>query len=77
MKIAPIVDPHARRPSPKPMQVDLRKAFILGTVLWTIALIVCICFRTSTVICAFGVVIGLLLLVWEFFDRSDYRRLGK
>ena len=86
MKIAPIVDPHERRPSPKPMQVDLRKAFILGTVLWTIALVVCICcwqfghnlwFRTSTVICASGVVIGLLLLVWEFFDRSDYRRLGK
>ena len=25
MKIAPIVDPHARRPCPKPMQVDLRK----------------------------------------------------
>ena len=54
--------------------------------LWTIALVVCICcwqfghnlwFRTSTVICASGVVIGLLLLVWEFFDRSDYRRLGK
>ena len=43
MKIAPIVDPHVRRPSPKPMQVDLRKAFILGTVLWTIALVVCIC----------------------------------
>lgn len=86
MKIAPIVDPHVRRPPPKPMQVDLRKAFILGTVLWTIALVVCICcwqfghnlwFRTSTVICASGVVIGLLLLVWEFFDRSDYRRLGK
>ena len=52
---------HARvaaRPSPKPMQVDLRKAFILGTVLWTIALVVCICcwqfghnlwFRTSAI----------------------------
>jgi hypothetical protein len=47
---------------------DRTRGLHLGHNLW---------FRTSTVICASGVVIGLLLLVWEFFDRSDYRRLGK
>ena len=24
-----------------------------------------------------GVIIGLLLLIWEYFDRWDYRRLGQ
>lgn len=68
------------------MQVDLRKAFIFGTALWAVALVVCLCFwrfahlpwfRTSSAICAFGVLLGLAMLVWEHFDRSDYRRLGK
>ena len=40
MKFAPIYDPNARRTSPKPMQVDLHKVFIIGTICWAIALIV-------------------------------------
>lgn len=86
MKLAPIWDPAARRPSPKPMQVDLRKAFIFGICMWTLALIVSLVgwlgfhmewFHTSTYICGFGIIIGCCLLVWEWFDRSDYRRLGR
>ncbi|ATU20340.1 hypothetical protein [Bifidobacterium choerinum] len=86
MKFAPIIDPHARRPMPKPVQVDLRKAFIFGTILWTVALVVCGCcwyfghirwFQMATFICAFGMLIGFALLIWEHFDRSDYRRLGQ
>lgn len=42
MKIAPIIDPSVRKPSPKPVRVDLRKVFTFGTALWAIALIVCI-----------------------------------
>ncbi|MEE1295390.1 MAG: DUF2530 domain-containing protein [Bifidobacterium sp.] len=85
MKLAPILDPNARRPSPEPMQVDLRKVFGIGTVLWTLALIGSVCmwqlarvawFQEATVISAFGVAIGVILLVWEHFDRADYRRLG-
>ena len=38
MKIAPIIDPSARKPSPKPVRVDLRKVFTFGTTLWAIAL---------------------------------------
>ena len=49
MKIAPIIDPSARKPSPKPVRVDLRKVFTFGTALWAIALIVCI------VLLAFGI----------------------
>ena len=67
------------------MQVDLRKAFIIGICCWVVALIVSIVgfstthsemARQSMFICSYGVVIGFALLVWEHFDRSDYRRLG-
>lgn len=86
MKFAPILDPHVRRPSPKPMQVDLRKAFLLGILLWSIALVSSLClwllghiqwFERASIICGFGIVLGLAMLVWEHFDRWDYRRLGK
>lgn len=83
MKFAPIYDPSHRRPSPKPVQVDLRKVFIMGTVLWALALIVCsimlACGKPmlqNVQICASGTIVGICLLIWEFFDRWDYRRLG-
>ena len=80
MKIAPIIDPSVRKPSPKPVRVDLRKVFMFGTALWAIALVL-IAFgidaeRAQTV-CEAGTVIGVLMLVWEHFDRWDYRRLGE
>ena len=31
----------------------------------------------KVIMCVAGVIIGLLLLVWEYFDRWDYRRLGQ
>ncbi|OZG63175.1 hypothetical protein BLEM_0440 [Bifidobacterium lemurum] len=84
MKFAPIIDPAARKPAPKPVRVDLRKAFGIGTGLWILALLICLLLRTLGIdthdlvyVCEAGVVIGILLLVWEFFDRWDYRRLGK
>ena len=84
MKIAPIIDPSVRKPSPKPVRVDLRKVFMFGTARWAIALVVCIVLiafgidaeRAQTV-CEAGTVIGVLMLVWEHFDRWDYRRLGE
>ena len=65
MKIAPIIDPSVRKPSPKPVRVDLRKVFMFGTALWAIALVVCIVLiafgidaeRAQTV-CEAGTVIG-------------------
>lgn len=84
-EIAPIYDPTQRRPSPKPVQVDLRKAFIIGICCWVVALIVSIVVfstahsemsRQSMFICSYGVLIGFALLVWEHFHRRDYRRLG-
>lgn len=78
------IDPSVRRPSPKPVRVDLRKVFTFGTALWAIALVICMILlafginveRLQTM-CAAGTVIGVLMLVWEHFDRWDYRRLGE
>lgn len=83
MKFAPIIDPAVRKPTPKPVRVDLRKVFGIGTGLWAVALVVALIlttldhdFEPLVIMCSSGVIIGLLLLIWEFFDRWDYRRLG-
>ena len=83
MKLAPIFNPKARKPSPKPVKVDLRKVFLVGTCLWILALIVCILLSSANIISdrsvlvsASGVLIGIALLIWEHFDRWNYRRLG-
>lgn len=84
MKFAPIVNPDARKTTPKPLRVDLRKIFAIGTLVWLVAfifsLIIALAHLTTwfpVAICASGVIIGVLLLIWEHFDRWDYRRLGK
>jgi hypothetical protein len=84
MKLAPIVNPDVRKPSPQPVRVDLRKVFLIGTALWLIATLVCcvlmvlgISAARVLVICVAGDVVGVLLLLWERFDRWDYRRLGE
>nr|WP_308581826.1 DUF2530 domain-containing protein [uncultured Gardnerella sp.] len=84
MKLAPIVNPDARKSTPKPLRVDLRKVFSIGTIAWLIATVVTviIAFLHITtwfpaLVCASGMIIGILLLIWEHFDRWDYRRLGK
>jgi len=84
LKLAPILDPSVRRPSPKPVRVDLRKVFTFGTALWAIALVACMILlaiginvERAQTMCAAGTVVGVLMLVWEHFDRWDYRRLGE
>lgn len=84
MKLAPIVDPDARRPSPKPMQVDLRRIFIFGTLIWVLVLAAMIVlkligFETTKplIVCLSGVGVGILLIIWEHFNRWDYRRLAQ
>lgn len=84
MKFAAILNPEVRKPAPKPVRVDLRKTFLIGVALWVVALIVCAILLACgmhvldlTIMCACGVVIGMMMLVWEHFDRWDYRRLGK
>ena len=59
-------------------------ALAIGTGLWIVALIVVLILLAVgysvmplVIMCVAGVIIGLLLLVWEYFDRWDYRRLGQ
>ncbi|MCH4161269.1 MAG: DUF2530 domain-containing protein [Bifidobacterium sp.] len=84
MRLAPIFQPETRRPSPKPIQVDLRKVFVVGTSLWSLALIITVCLWLAGIeplgpalVCASGVIIGLMLLIWERINRKEYRRLGE
>ena len=57
--------------------------FAIGTGLWIVALIVVLILLAVGYsvmplvnMCVAGVISG-LLLVWEYFDRWDYRRLGQ
>ena len=84
MKLAPIFEPKARRTAPKPVRVDLGKIFLVGTCLWIVAVIVSIALYSlrivpedAVLVSAAGVIIGILLLIWEHFDRWNYRRLGE
>lgn len=84
MKFAPIINPDARKDTPKPLRVDLRTTFAIGTIIWFIALVVTLLLALLHVISIFftfvsamGFFIGIILLIWEHFDRWDYRRLGK
>lgn len=84
MKLAPIFDPAVRKPAPKPIQVDLQKAFLAVTAVWVVALVVVtvllaldVTGMQPLIVCVSGTVIGILMLIWEHFHRWDYRRLGK
>lgn len=83
MKIAPIYDPEVRKPAPHAVQVDLRLIFGLGTILWSLAAIVCLALlilgfhvHKALFVCLCGVLIGILLLIWEYLHRKDYRLLA-
>lgn len=84
MKLAPIFDPAVRKPAPKPVRVDLQKAFLAVTTVWVAALVVVtilltlhLCGVRPLIVCVSGTVIGILMLIWEHFHRWDYRRLGR
>ena len=84
MKFAPLIDPARPQTRTQARTVDLRKVFAIGTGLWIVALIVVLILLAVgysvmplVIMCVAGVIIGLLLLVWEYFDRWDYRRLGQ
>jgi Protein of unknown function (DUF2530) len=68
--------PDRRRPDPPPVEVDMRKVFLVGTVLWVVALAAAALLWVTGVItstpvwsCAAGVVIGVVGLVWARLHR--------
>ena len=82
--LEPIFDPRKRRPAPSPAKVDLRVIFIIGTIIFAILTIGFAIVRYGLGmhpgykfwVCLFGFLIGLIMLVWERFNRSTYMRLA-
>ena len=84
MKLAPIINPDARRPMPKPVRVNLRRVFLAGMALWLIALVVCVALMTLRIptgdalwVIISGLGVGIALLIWEKIDRDHYTQLGR
>ena len=73
MKFAAIINPEVRKPAPKPVRVDLRKTFLIGCVLWSVALIV------SAILLACGLDVLQLLIMCAARERStpSHRRDGR
>lgn len=84
MTLEPIFDPRKRRPAPSPARVDLRIIFAAGTIIFAVLAIAFMAAsggHASRVsykfwICLFGFIIGLVMLVWERFNRSTYMKLA-
>jgi hypothetical protein len=84
VNLEPIFDPRKRRPAPSPARVDMRIIFVCGTILFAVLAVGFGLYRLQTGpgsgykfwICLFGFFIGLILLVWERFNRSTYMRLA-
>ncbi|TCD54072.1 DUF2530 domain-containing protein [Alloscardovia theropitheci] len=80
MKIAPIFDPEKRRETPQAEQVDLHIIFLIGTIFWLILAIIFGSFfliqgiyGDRFMICIWGIIIGVLGLIWELYNRHLYR----
>lgn len=70
-----VLHPDRRKPAPEPVPVSLAPAFVVGSVLWLVALAVMVLWPgvdvTSTVIatCFVGVLLGGLGLLWALRQR--------
>ena len=77
--------PERRRPGPQPLQVDLRRTIVAGIALWGAAIAVLAVLAVAVdadvtsklVICATGLGLGLLALVWEHTNRRRYRAVAE
>lgn len=77
--------PERRRPGPQPLQVDLRRTIVAGIALWCAGAVVLVVVAAVTdvdvtsklVICATGLGLGLLALVWEHANRRRYRAVAE
>lgn len=71
-----ILRPDRRRPDPPPVDVDMRKVFLVGLALWVVALVVAVVLWLVGVVtttpvwsCMAGVALGLVGLGWERVHR--------
>ena len=67
-----LIHPERRLPDPEPARVDLRRVILIGTAVWSVALVIeCIRWATATdgaargvAICVAGIALGAYGLVW-------------
>lgn len=71
-----ILRPDRRRPDPPPVDVDMRRVFLVGLALWAVGLVVTVVLWrvgvvTSTPVwsCVAGVALGLVGLGWDRVHR--------
>lgn len=70
-----VIHPDRRKPAPEPVPVSLAPAFVVGSALWLVALVVMMLWPgvdvTPTVVatCFMGVVLGGLGLLWARRQR--------
>lgn len=84
VNLEPIFDPRKRRLAPSPAHVGMRILFLSGTILFALLTIGFAVaenyfnrpFGYKFWVCLFGFLIGLILLVWEHFNRSTYMKLA-
>ena len=77
--------PERRRPGPQPLQVDLRRTILAGIALWCAGLVVLLVLAVAfdadvaskLIVCATGLGLGLLALVWEHTNRRRYRAVAE
>ena len=84
MKFAAIINPEVRKPAPKPVRVDLRKTFLIGCVLWSVALIVSAILLACgldvlqlLIMCAAGLVIGVMMGAFRPLGLPASRQLSR
>ncbi|WP_159793780.1 DUF2530 domain-containing protein [Puerhibacterium puerhi] len=75
-----LLHPEQRRPSPPPLRVDLRRVMLAGIAAWAVALVVALALLAAGVqdaegvaVCAAGLALGGLGLLWERRNRRRYR----
>ncbi|MBR6440226.1 MAG: DUF2530 domain-containing protein [Aeriscardovia sp.] len=81
MSLAPLFNPKKRKPDPKPARVNLRIVIGIGLIAWGIAFLYIAIVEMwikqalpvyPLLITCFGLVIGVLLMLWEFIYRDKY-----
>ncbi|MBO6003524.1 MAG: DUF2530 domain-containing protein [Aeriscardovia sp.] len=81
MSLAPLFNPKKRKPDPKPAKVNLRIVIGIGLIVWGIIFLYVAIVEMwikqvlpvyPLLITCFGLVIGVLLMLWEFIYRDKY-----
>jgi Flp pilus assembly protein TadB len=74
-----LFDPNKRKETPPALKIDLKIIFRLLTLIWALALLTFFMLHLAGVIdltlvfvCIAGIIIGVLFLLWEAFNRKTY-----